>query len=118
MATPPVNIRLRKQSACLRLEYADGACHDLSFEYLRVNSPSAEVRGHHPDQAILQHGKRQVRIVRIEPVGHYALKLFFSDGHQTGIYSWDWLRILGEEHDARWAEYLNALSTAGLSRDA
>lgn len=118
MSEPPVNIRLRKQSACLTLAYADGTSHDLSFEYLRVHSPSAEVRGHSPSQAVLQHGKRDVRIIRIEPVGHYALKLFFSDGHQSGIYSWEYLRSLGDNYETMWTQYLNALSTADLSRDA
>ncbi|MEN7343575.1 MAG: DUF971 domain-containing protein [Pseudomonadota bacterium] len=117
MSDVPVNIRLRKQSACLTLEYGDGTSHDLSFEYLRVNSPSAEVQGHHPDQAVLQHGKRNVRITRIEPVGHYALKLIFSDGHQTGLYSWTLLRRLGEEYDTRWQDYTLALEKAGLTRD-
>ncbi|MFK8052486.1 MAG: gamma-butyrobetaine hydroxylase-like domain-containing protein [Woeseiaceae bacterium] len=117
MSDIPSNIRLRKQSACLTLDYEDGRTFDLSFEYLRVHSPSAEVRGHAASQAVLQHGKRSVRIIRIEPVGHYALKLFFSDGHQSGIYSWAYFRQLGEEQNVRWQAYLQALIAAGKSRD-
>lgn len=117
MQTPPVEIRLRTRSARLALRWDDGSEHSLSFEYLRVQSPSAEVRGHHPDQAVLQSGKRDVRITRIAPVGHYALKFVFSDGHDSGIYSWAYLRELGDHYEQRWQQYLDALSTAGLRRD-
>lgn len=113
---PPSQIKLRKQSACLDLSYEDGSAHSLSFEYLRVNSPSAEVRGHGPGQEVLQTGKREVRITRIEPVGHYALRLVFSDGHETGLYTWAFLRELGEQHDQRWTQYLQQLTAAGKSR--
>ena len=115
---PPLEIRLRKRSACLDLSWDDGSAHSLSFEYLRVHSPSAEVRGHGPGQEVLQSGKRDVRIVRIEPVGHYALKLVFSDGHDSGLYSWSYLYELGAQKDERWRNYLDRLRTAGLSRDA
>ncbi len=113
---PPIGIKLRKQSRCLELGWSDGRDDALSFEYLRVQSPSAEVRGHGPGQARLQHGKRDVRITRIEPVGNYALRLVFSDGHNSGLYTWQYLRQLGAEYDARWTAYLADLEAAGLSR--
>ncbi len=116
-ASPPVEIKLRTKSACLDLRWPDGSAASLPFEYLRVSSPSAEVRGHGPDQAVLQSGKREVRIVRIEPVGHYALKLVFSDGHASGLYSWQYLRELGDQQETRWQDYLDKLRTAGKSRD-
>ena len=115
---PPTGITLRTQSRCLAVQWGDGRTDTLPFEYLRVHSPSAEVRGHGPGQAQLQHGKREVRITRIDPVGHYALKLVFSDGHDSGLYSWRYLRELGDTKDARWAAYLDALREQGLSRDA
>ena len=90
----------------------------MPYEYLRVNSPSAEVRGHGPGQETLQTGKRDVTITEVEPVGHYALRPTFSDGHTTGIYSWDYLYDLGERQDALWARYLERLAVAGASRDA
>ena len=114
----PKKIRLRKQTGALALEWPDGVEHDLSFEYLRVHSPSAEVRGHGAGEAILQTGKRSVRIVRIDPIGNYALRLHFSDGHDSGLYSWHYLRELGEEFDAYWSAYLSALDAAGASRDS
>ena len=116
-APPPTAIRLRRQSRCLELTWPDGQVHALSFEYLRVQSPSAEVRGHGPGQGRTPDGKRDVRITRIDPVGHYALKLTFSDGHDSGLYSWRYLRELGAQHDTRWHAYLDALAAAGLSRD-
>mgnify|MGYP001801617602 FL=1 len=114
----PTKIRLRKQTGALALEWPDGVEHDLSFEYLRVHSPSAEVRGHGAGEAILQTGKRRVRIVRIDPIGNYAQRLHFSDGQDIGLYSWHYLRELGEEFDAYWSAYLSALATAGKSRDS
>ena len=116
-AVPPSGIRLRRQSRCLELTWPDGRVDTLPFEYLRVQSPSAEVRGHGQGQARTPYGKRDVRITRIDPVGHYALKLTFSDGHDSGLFSWRYLRELGAERDARWHAYLEALSAAGLSRD-
>lgn len=113
----PVNIRLRKQSRLLQLEYAGGETHDLSWEYLRVYSPSAEVRGHHPSQAVLQTGKKDVAISELRPVGHYALQLVFDDGHDSGIYAWDYLYRLGVEYESRWQAYLDDLAAAGKSRD-
>ena len=113
----PTEIKLRTRSACLDVAFADGAEFSLAFEYLRVMSPSAEVRGHGAGQAILQSGKRCFRISRIEPVGNYALKLVFSDGHNSGLYSWRYLRELGEQYEQRWQQYLDTLSAAGESRD-
>lgn len=115
---PPTGITLRRQSRCLELTWADGRSDSLSFEYLRVHSPSAEVQGHSPEQAQLQVGKRDVRITRIDPVGQYALKLVFSDGHDSGLFSWRYLRELGETQETRWNAYLAALEAAGRSRDA
>ena len=113
----PTEIRLHQQSRGLELHFDDGAQFTLPCEYLRVYSPSASVRGHGPGQEVLQTGKRLVNIVNIEPVGHYAVKLVFSDGHDSGLYSWDYLYQLGREQEARWAEYLARLAAAGASRD-
>lgn len=113
----PTDIKLHKKSRELELCYADGNHFRLSCEFLRVHSPSAEVRGHGPGQEVLQHGKAGVEIVDIAPVGNYALQLSFSDGHDTGIYSWSYLRELGENRDALWQAYLERLHEAGVSRD-
>jgi DUF971 family protein len=110
-------IKLHQKSREMELSFADGSNFRLSFEFLRVNSPSAEVRGHGPGQETLQTGKRNVDIAAIEPVGNYAVQPFFSDGHDTGIYSWDLLYRLGKNHDALWADYLTRLEAAGASRD-
>ncbi len=112
----PTEIRLRKASRVLTVTFADGASYDLPFEYLRVYSPSAEVKGHGPGQEVLQTGKENVRITRIEPVGRYALRLVFDDGHGTGLYSFRYLETLGREYDARWADYLDRLAAAGYAR--
>ena len=118
MATnAPTDIKLHKKSATLELAYADGACNTFSAEFLRVHSPSAEVRGHGKGQEILQTGKRHVKIVNLEPVGNYAIKLSFSDGHNTGIYSWTYLAELAEEHDPLWNDYLAKLEAAKASRE-
>jgi len=118
MATnAPTDIKLHKKSATLELVYADGACNTFSAEFLRVHSPSAEVRGHGKGQEILQTGKRQVKIVNLESVGNYAIKLSFSDGHDTGIYSWTYLQELASEHDALWNDYLMKLDAAKASRE-
>jgi len=101
----PTDIKLHKKSATLELVYGDKACNTFSAEFLRVHSPSAEVRGHGKGQEILQTGKRQVKIVNLESVGNYAIKLSFSDGHDTGIYSWTYLQELTGEHDALWNDY-------------
>lgn len=113
----PQAIRLRRQSRVLELDYGDGGCYQLEWEFLRVHSPSAEVRGHSPEQAVLQTGKKNVAVTALKPVGHYALQIIFDDGHDTGLYSWDYLHSLCREKAQRWAEYLAALERAGASRD-
>ena len=112
----PTEIRLKKSSRVLEIAYEDGARFSLPFEYLRVYSPSAEVRGHGPGQETLQTGKEDVAITRIDPVGHYAIRLVFSDGHDTGLYSWTYLRELGERHAVNWQAYLDRLQAAGYAR--
>ncbi len=116
MEPVPAEIRLKKQSRVLALTYADGASYELSAEYLRVHSPSAEVRGHGPGQEVLQTGKEEVGIVEIDPVGHYAIRLVFDDGHDTGLYTWQYLYELASERDARWRAYLDRLEAAGYAR--
>jgi len=101
----------------MEISYSDGKRFELPFEFLRVFSPSAEVRGHGPDQEVLQTGKRNVDIAGIEPVGSYAIQPKFSDGHDSGLYSWDYLYELGENHDELWQHYLAQLEAAGASRD-
>lgn len=113
----PSDIRIRKKSRLLRLEYPDGVCHELPFELLRVYSPSAEVRGHGTGPGTLQTGKRDVMVTGAEMVGNYALKLSFSDGHDSGLFSWSYLRELGELSDDYWNRYLARLEQEGGSRD-
>lgn len=113
----PSEIKLHQKSRRLELIYENGEAYSLDFEYLRVYTPSAEARGHGPGQETLQTGKRNVTIERIEPVGTYALKLVFSDGHDSGLYSWDMLYNLGKHHDELWQEYLKQIESQGLSRD-
>ena len=113
----PSEIKLHQKSRLLELGYENGECYTLDFEYLRVFTPSAEARGHGPGQETLQTGKRNVDIERIEPVGTYAVRLVFSDGHDSGLYSWDLLYNLGKHHDELWQEYLNQIEAQGLSRD-
>jgi DUF971 family protein len=113
----PVEIKLRRAENLLLLTFDDGSTASLPAEYLRVESPSAEVQGHSPDQRQLVPGKRHVRITAIEPTGNYAIRLIFSDGHDTGIFSWDYLHRLGREYAERWAKYLGLLQEAGLKRD-
>lgn len=112
----PTEIKLRKSSRVLEVTYDDGASFSLSFEYLRVYSPSAEVRGHGPGQETLQTGKEDVEITAIDPVGHYAVRLVFSDGHDTGLYTWAYLRELGDNKKANWKSYLDRLQAAGYAR--
>jgi DUF971 family protein len=114
----PNNVVVHQQSKVLELAYEDGNTYRLPFELLRVLSPSAEVQGHGPGQETLQTGKREVLIANLEPVGHYALKPSFSDGHDSGLYSWDFLRFLCENQDQLWKEHLDKLAAAGLDRDA
>jgi DUF971 family protein len=106
-------IKLRKRSRVLEVAFDDGSRFELPFEFLRVFSPSAEVRGHGPGQEVLQVGKENVAVLAVEPVGLYAVKLVFSDGHNTGLYSWSYLHELGRERDSRWAGYLERLHKAG-----
>jgi DUF971 family protein len=101
----------------LHVSFDDGTAYALPAEYLRVESPSAEVQGHNPGQKQTVAGRRHVGIIGIEPVGHYAVRLIFDDLHDTGIFSWTYLRELGEEQDRRWTAYLDALAAKGLSRD-
>ena len=114
----PSNIVVHQQSKVLELSYENGQIYKLPFEFLRVLSPSAEVQGHGPGQETLQTGKRDVLIANIEPVGHYALKPRFSDGHDSGLYSWDFLYFLCENQEQLWKEHLDKLAAAGLDRDA
>ena len=112
----PTDIRLHQRSRFLEIAFAGGERFELPCEYLRVYSPSAEVRGHTPGQEVLQVGKEEVNITRVEPVGHYALQLYFDDGHDTGIYSWDYLFELGRDREANWHAYLERLEQAGHKR--
>jgi DUF971 family protein len=116
MTPRPTAITLHRASRALEVAFDDGAIVRLPAEYLRVESPSAEVQGHAPEQKILVAGKREVGIEAVEPVGHYAVALRFSDGHSTGLYTWAYLHQLGREHATRWAAYEAALVAAGLSR--
>ena len=114
----PTEIRLHQKSRILEIAFADGASFRLPCEFLRVYSPSAEVRGHGPGQEVLQAGKKDVEITRIDPVGSYAVQLAFSDGHDTGIYSWDLLYDYGRRQEEMWRHYLERLAEAGASREA
>jgi DUF971 family protein len=117
-STPiPTEIKLHKQSRILEVAFDDGKRFELPCEYLRVYSPSAEVRGHGPGQETLQVGKKYVEITAIEPVGQYAVVLVFSDGHDSGIYSWDYLYDLGMEQEFYWQNYLRRMEEAGESRE-
>lgn len=113
-----VSIKLKRNSRLVCLQFSDGLEAELSFEYLRVYSPSAEVRGHGKGQEVLQWGKRNVGIRSVEPVGHYAIKINFDDGHDTGLYSWDYLHELALEQTQKWDAYLQKLQDSKLPRDA
>ncbi|MNJ98702.1 hypothetical protein D3C87_164710 [compost metagenome] len=117
-APQPTGLTVRKQSRVLEIEFDDGAAFSLPFELLRVWSPSAEVRGHGPGQETLQTGQRNVEITGVEPVGNYAIKPSFSDGHDTGIFSWEYLHHLGSNKDALWEDYLRRLEAAGFTRES
>jgi DUF971 family protein len=112
----PTELRLKRAEKRLDISYDDGTSFALPAEYLRVESPSAEVQGHGPGQKQTVAGKATVGITRIEPIGNYAVRLVFDDGHDTGIYCWTYLHQLGREHDSRWARYLEDLAKAGLTR--
>ena len=114
----PKNVVVHQKSKVLELGYENGNSYRLPFELLRVLSPSAEVQGHGPGQETLQTGKREVLIANLEPVGHYALRPSFSDGHDSGLYSWDFLQYLCENQEQLWKLYLDKLAVAGLDRDA
>ena len=110
----PTAIKLRNKSRLLEISFDDGAQFQLPFEYLRVYSPSAEVRGHGPGQETLQLSKHEVGITKVEPVGNYALRLVFNDGHDTGLYTWAYLHELGREREQKWANYLERLKDLGI----
>jgi len=109
----PTTIRLRTRSRVLEVAFDDGALFELPFEYLRVYSPSAEVQGHGPGQGVLVTGKESVGITAVEPIGQYAVRLVFDDGHSTGLYTWKYLHQLGSERERRWAEYRSRVSARG-----
>ena len=113
----PTEIRLRKDRKTLAVAFDDGVMHDLPAEFLRVLSPSAEVQGHSPEQRKTVGGKQNVSIAAVDPVGNYAVRLTFDDGHNTGLFSWTYLRQLGDERERRWSDYLNELAAKGLRRD-
>ena len=117
MSEPPDELRLKDQGRTLMISYPGGHFFTLSAEQLRVESPSAEVKGHGPGQEVTVAGKRNVRINRLDPVGNYAVRIVFDDGHSTGLYTWSYLRELGEDRDARWSGYLAKLAAKGLGRD-
>ena len=116
-APQPAEIRVRRASAQLEVDFDDGTQVVLPAEYLRVESPSAEVQGHSPDQRVTVAGKSEVGIDTVDPIGHYAVRVLFDDGHDTGIFSWSLLRKLGQEQPERWRAYLDALAAAGRNRD-
>jgi len=116
--TRPTDITLRTRSRILSVRFEDGAAFDLPFEYLRVFSPSAEVQGHGPGEGQLVTGKQAVTITRIEPVGNYALRLHFDDGHNTGLYSWQVLHELGRHQESNWQSYLERCAQAGTPRES
>ncbi len=113
----PIEIKLHQKSRQMEISFDDGQRFELSYEFLRVYSPSAEVRGHGPGQEVLQTGKLHVDITALEPVGSYAVQPRFSDGHDTGIYSWDYLYEIGSDRDRLWRQYLERLQAAGASRE-
>lgn len=112
----PIELRLSPDKRCLTTNFGQDGCFELAAEYLRVESPSAEVRGHGASTKVLQSGKSGITITHIAPVGNYAVRLTFDDGHDTGLYSWDYLHKLGTGHARVWQSYLKALEAAGLSR--
>ncbi|MBT9475577.1 MAG: DUF971 domain-containing protein [Burkholderiaceae bacterium] len=117
-APTPTALTLHNQSRILEIAFSDGAQFRIPFELMRVYSPSAEVQGHGPGQEVLQTGKREVNVVELEPTGNYAVKPVFSDGHESGIFSWDYLYFLGSEQSRLWDDYTRRLEAAGQNRDA
>lgn len=116
-APTPTDITVHGQSRVLEIAFSDGAAFRIPFELMRVYSPSAEVQGHGPGQEVLQTGKRDVGLADLEPVGNYAVKPTFTDGHDSGIFSWDYLYFLGSQQDKLWADYTARLAAAGADRD-
>ncbi len=116
MSATPIEIKLRKTSRLLVVQFDDGKSFDLPFEYLRVFSPSAEVKGHGPGEGVLQTGKEDVHVTSIDPIGHYAVRLVFDDGHDTGLYTWKYLYELGDQQTENWQAYLDRLKSAGYAR--
>lgn len=117
-APTPQALTVHNQSRVLEIIFSDGAAFRLPFELMRIYSPSAEVQGHGPGQEVLQTGKREVNLVALEPVGNYAVQPAFSDGHDTGIFTWDYLYFLGAKQDSLWSDYHQRLQAAGVERDA
>lgn len=117
-APTPSAITVHSQSRQLQVGFSDGSDFHIPFELMRVYSPSAEVQGHGPGQEVLQTGKREVTLLELEPIGNYAVKPVFSDGHDSGLFSWDYLYYLGSEQERLWADYLARLKAAGVERDA
>ena len=117
MSEQPTEIKLHQQSHMLEITYDDGVCYQLPFELLRVYSPSADVSGHGPGQEVLQTGKKDVGISALVPVGSYAVQIDFDDGHDTGLYTWEYLFKLGKNHAALWQDYLDRLAADGASRE-
>ena len=117
-APTPTSLTVHGQSRVLEIAFSDGAAFRIPFELMRVYSPSAEVQGHGPGQEILQTGKREVEVSALEQIGNYAVKPVFSDGHESGIFTWDYLYQLGRDHDKLWSTYLQRLQSAGAERDA
>ncbi|MBI2772085.1 MAG: DUF971 domain-containing protein [Burkholderiales bacterium] len=117
-APTPTDITVHGQSRVLEVAFSDGARFRIPFELMRIYSPSAEVQGHGPGQEVLQTGKREVELTSLQPVGNYAVQPGFSDGHDTGIFSWDYLYFLGSQQDQLWADYEKRLAAAGVGRDA
>ena len=113
----PVALTVRRQSRVLEIGFSDGSEFRIPFELMRVYSPSAEVKGHGPGQEVLQTGKREIDVLALEPVGNYAVQPMFSDGHNTGIFSWDYLYFLGSQQDQLWTNYADRLASAGADRD-
>lgn len=118
MSEQPTEIKLHQQSRMLEIAYSDGANYQLPYEYLRVYSPSADVSGHGPGQEVLQVGKKDVGVSEIIPVGSYAVQINFDDGHDTGLYTWEYLYKLGKNQAALWQDYLDRLAAAGASRES
>ena len=117
-APTPQDITVHGQSRVLEVSFSDGASFRIPFELMRIYSPSAEVQGHGPGQEVLQTGKRDVELKALEPVGNYAVQPTFSDGHDTGIFSWDYLYFLGSQQEQLWTQYSSRLQAAGMDRDA